>query len=390
VTALTVGRHQDDATNLVAVGDLHPNKEERPEPLFDRCEELLRAADITFGQVEVLFTNEGELQRFPSATPYIRVPPEYASALAYAGFDVVSCASNHAMDWGERAMLDSIENIRSHGVSVIGAGPNETSARQPATFEHAGNRVAILAYTSVAPPSCYATQDEAGVAPMRARTFYETIDYQAGTPPLVVTTPSTQDLERMEDDIRSAKSDADVVVVSLHWGVHHLAKTIADYQPIVAHAAIDAGAELVLGHHPHLLKAIEVYRGRTIFYSIGNFAFDGTRHRTVPDAKRHPRLRHYQALRAYGGMVESIGEPGSPPPRHSPDSTKTLIVSTTIAGGAVRNVSFIPTMINDLSQPVPLAPGDPEFQEVLSYLDWASSEFDHEFIVEDGRVTVSV
>jgi poly-gamma-glutamate synthesis protein (capsule biosynthesis protein) len=379
-----------EVTRLIAVGDLHPNKEERPESLFDRCLEVIRQGDITFGQIEVLFTNEGELQRFPSATPYIRVPPEYASSLAYAGFDVVSCASNHAMDWGERAMLDSIENIRSQGVSVIGAGRDEPSARQPAVVKHAGNRIAMLAYTSVAPPACYAIDSEAGVAPIRARTYYDTIDYQAGTPPLVVTAPWPDDLQAMTDDISQAKAIADVVIVSLHWGVHHLAKVIADYQPVVAHAAIDAGADLLIGHHPHLLKAIEVYKGKVIFYSIGNFAFDSIKRRTQPDRKRHARLRHYQDLRAYGGMVNAPGAPGAAPPRHSPDSSKTLIVAATIAGGEVKRVSFIPTLINDMSQPVPLTNDDEAFQTVIDYLDWASADFPHLFTPHNGDVVVSV
>jgi Bacterial capsule synthesis protein PGA_cap len=380
----------DTVTRIVAVGDLHPGQEERPEPLFEHCLDLLDAGDITFGQVEVTFSNKGQLQRFPSATTYIRVPPEYASALSNVGFNVVSCASNHAMDWGADAMLDSIANIEASGISVIGAGAEEARARAPAVFHHAGNRIVILAYTSVAPPDCHASEGVPGVAPMRARTFYEAIDYQPGTPPLVVTVPNQDDLTQLEQDIRVAKDIADVVIVSLHWGVHHLAKVVADYQPVVAHAAIDSGADLIVGHHPHVLKAIEIYRDRPIFYSIGNFAFDGVGHTITTDAKRHARKRHYQTLRAYGGVVKSSGEPGAPPPRHPPDSKKTVIVKVSVSQGRITRVSLVPTMINGVNQPVPQLPDDEGFEEILSYLEWLSEGFPHRFMVDNDEVLVSI
>jgi poly-gamma-glutamate synthesis protein (capsule biosynthesis protein) len=374
-------------TTFVAVGDIHPCKEERPEALFDHVADLIRGADIGFGQVEVLFSDIGELQRFPSATPYIHVPPDYAAALPKVGLDVVSCASNHALDWGPAAFLDSIANMRACGLAVAGGGTDERTAREPAVLDRGGNTVALLAYTSVAPPGCYATDTRPGVAPMRARTYYETMDYQAGTPPRVVTVAEAGDLAAMQSDIAAAKQSADVVVVSLHWGVHHIPKVIADYQPVVAHAAVDAGADLVVGHHPHLLKAVEVYRGVVIFYSIGNFAFDGTRHRTIPDAARHERLRHYQQLRSFGDRSESQTKDG-PPPRHPPDARKTVIVRATISDGAVSRVTFQPTLINDMSQPVPLESTTEDFDDVLGYMDWVSDDFSHCFVVDGDEVVV--
>src|SRR5262249_61262643 len=85
------------------------------------------------------------------------------------------------------------------------------------------------------------------------------------------------DVRAMEDDIRRAKQQADVVIMSIHWGLRHVPKTICTYQQPVAHAAIDAGADLILGHHAHSIKAIEVYKGKVCFYSIGNFMTTGAR-----------------------------------------------------------------------------------------------------------------
>src|SRR5204863_2660832 len=111
---------------------------------------------------------------------------------------------------------------------------------------------------------------------MRAHTYYDSRtrsameQYTPGTPPRVITVPFEEDLQVLQDDIANAKRQADAVVMSIHWGIDRIPKAICDYQPAVAHAAIDAGADLILGHHPHCLKAVEVYKGKVCFYSIGN------------------------------------------------------------------------------------------------------------------------
>ena len=110
---------------------------------------------------------------------------------------------------------------------------------------------------------------------MRAHTVYEAIEHdQPGTPVRIHTYPHREDLAAMCADIRAAKQQADVVAVSHHWGIHFVPYVLADYQPDVARAAIDAGADIVLGHHAHILKAVEIYKGKPIFYSLCNFATD--------------------------------------------------------------------------------------------------------------------
>src|SRR5258706_13164130 len=103
---------------------------------------------------------------------------------------------------------------------------------------------------------------------MRAQTFYEPYEFQPGSPARVVTVPHAADLEDLVRDVKQAKQNADLVFVSLHWGVHFTSRP-CDYQPVVAHAAIDAGANAILGHHPHRPQGIEVYKDTVIFYSIG-------------------------------------------------------------------------------------------------------------------------
>ena len=111
---------------------------------------------------------------------------------------------------------------------VISAGKNIAAAREPAIVECNGVKVAFLAYCSVLRDGYQAESNKPGAAPMRAHSFYVSEDYQPGTPPRVVTVPYEEDLEALQEDIRKAKRQADVVVMSIHWGLHHMPKTICD------------------------------------------------------------------------------------------------------------------------------------------------------------------
>ena len=231
--------------------------------------DTLASAAIRFAQVERTYSERGELQ--PHGGAHGRLPPHMASVLTDCGFNVASVAGSHAMDWGPDALLDTIELLRGMGIQTIGAGRNLAEARRPAIFDCNGLRIAMLAYCSVLHEGHAAGPDAPGVAPMRATARFEPVDYQPGVPPRVVTTPDEQDLADLIADVRAANQQADTVVLSLHWGVHFVPRLIADYQKTVAQAAFAAGAELILGHHAHVPKAIEVVGGKTCFYSLSNF-----------------------------------------------------------------------------------------------------------------------
>ena len=133
-----------------------------------------------------------------------------ASVFADCGFNVVSVASNHAMDWGPEALLDTIELLRGMGIETAGAGRNLAEARKPAIIECKGLRIALLAYCSVLHEFYAAGPDKPGVAPLRAHIRYEPVDYQPGVPPRVVTTPDEEDLAGLLADVRAAKQAADM------------------------------------------------------------------------------------------------------------------------------------------------------------------------------------
>jgi poly-gamma-glutamate capsule biosynthesis protein CapA/YwtB (metallophosphatase superfamily) len=131
-----------------------------------------------------------------------------------------------------------------------------------------------LAYTTTIPLGYEATADRPGIAPIRVQTYYEPLYYtvQPGMPAKVVNVIDREDLAVVREEVCRMKEDADAVVVSFHWGVAYRAP--APYQPELAHAVIEAGADLVVGHHAHILQGVEVYQEVPIFYSLSNFVFD--------------------------------------------------------------------------------------------------------------------
>ena len=342
---------------LVAVGDVGPLRDDA-ELLFDPTRHLLRSADITFGQLEKSLTDRGTQQLYLNKS-LGRTHPRVAGVIADAGFDVMSFASNHALGFSSEGLGDTISNLTGHGVQVIGAGPDIAAARRPAVFEVDQMTVGFLAYCSVVPRGFEATSTKSGVAPMRARTFYEQRDWQPGTPPRIITQPFAEDLAALRDDIRSLRSAVDVLVVSHHWGVHYVPAVIADYQFEVGRASIDAGADMVLGHHPHILKGIEIYRDKPILYSIGSFALEHP-------AKDVAGTELAELIKQYSLTIDPRWERYAFPV----DSQKTVIVKCTLAGGHIERVALLPAWINPQAQAELLSADDPRSDDVLDYLRW--------------------
>jgi poly-gamma-glutamate synthesis protein (capsule biosynthesis protein) len=327
---------------LLAVGDVALRVTD-PQAQLAGIAPVLRSGDIVFGQLETPLTNEGTRQLFPgfrgASGNVARDADATAGHLADAGFTVMSFAGNHTMDRSAQAMLNSVTAAEKRGIRIVGAGENLAAAREPAIVEKGGTQVGFLAYCSVLPRGYDATPARAGVAPLRARTFYEQVDWQAGTPPRIVTLADTADLAALQDDVRQLREQVDVVVVSMHWGIHFEPGTIADYQYEAAHAAIDAGADVILGHHGHVIKGIEYYRGKPVFYSLGNVTL-------------LPRGDAGEPLTADGRV----------------DAQQTMIAKLTIEGGEISRVAVIPCWLDLRLEPEVIPPGDPRFADSLAYL----------------------
>jgi len=292
----------------------------------------------------------------------------------------VTHASNHCFDYGPEALVDSIEVLRRNGIKAAGVGRNIEEARSPVILERKGTRIAFLDYNSVLPEEYEAREDKPGCAPMKIATYYEPQEFEPGTPPKVITIPRAEHVAAMETDIKRAKAGADVVVVSFHWGIHFVAGALADYQFVVGHKAIDAGADLILGSHPHIIKGIEVYKRKVIFYSLGNFAEESPHHLPLP-----PGIKENRMSKIYRkGEQEISARYGGPIDKHY-----AIMASVLIRDKTVNKVSFVPIWINDRSEPRFTTRNEPEFQQALDYTKKCSRDLGTEFTVSGDEVVVS-
>jgi poly-gamma-glutamate synthesis protein (capsule biosynthesis protein) len=347
-----------------AVGDVGPKRAE-PGSIFARTPDLADC-DVLFGQMEVVLTDHASAA--PNAKLALRSSPSTARALKQAGFAAMSVAGNHAMDFGAQGLLETVKHLREAGVAPCGGGAMLAEARQPAIVEANGRRVAFLAYSSILPAGFAAEANKPGCAPMWAHTHYEQIEPdQPGTGARVRSFADKVHLAALIEDVRAAKREADVVAVSLHWGVHFVRAVLADYQREVAHAAIDAGAGMIIGHHPHILKAVEIYRGRPVFYSLGNFAIE------QPSA-----FKEDVHLDAAFKDISKLGGAWRPGEKYMipPDTRLTLVARCVVDGKGDISLRLRPHWIDDNSDPWALEGDDPRFGEVLAYLSEVTAEAD--------------
>lgn len=372
-------------TILAAVGDLMVNRDNQ-DSLFEHSRSVLTAADITFGNCESVYAEEGS--RNPAARGEIRAHPRNAKALASAGFDAVTFANNHHLDSGYEAFFRTLEVLSELGIEVCGAGADLESARKPAIVERNGTRVAFLGYSSILFPGYEAGRGKPGCVPLRVHTHYQQVEIeQPGSGPEIRTFTKEEDIDALIVDVKQAKEQADVVVVSPHWGVHFSPVVVADYETEVGRAAIDAGADLVLGHHQHILKPVQVYRGKVIFHGLGNFAVDCA-HNATP-GEESPALLEMQSLYPefkFGWRDESPGYP------FHPDSRLTMIARCRITGGQIRQVSYVPCYIRPTGEPEALTATNEHFEEVAGYVEeiTAAVGFDTRFVRHGDEVIVEV
>jgi poly-gamma-glutamate synthesis protein (capsule biosynthesis protein) len=330
---------------------------EKPETIFQHVADVLRSADITFGNSEQTYAEGGYLIRGHGTNSESRNLP----AVVSAGFDVISLANNHTLDWGTGILLETMKKLKSAGLAYVGAGNNIDEARRPVILERKGNRVGILAFSSVHPRGYEADVDKPGLNPVRIWTIYEQTDYQPGTPPRIVTIPYKEDLAAMVASIRKLKSEVDVVVVSMHWGQHIIPRVIPEYCIDVGHAAVDAGADLILGTHTHIGKGIEMYRGKAIFYSTGNFAAEIGPSQTGGAGGEFAR----KLVEKYGAVVD----PECPTFALPHESRRTMIVKALIEDGKLKRVSYIPCFVNKNAEPEIVKRSSPLAQEVYDYFE---------------------
>jgi len=211
---------------------------------FAGTREILQQGDIVIGNLESPLAISGV--EFTDKKFRFKTRPQAAAALKNAGFTHLSLANNHILDYGENGLRQTLAALDANSLIYSGAGVNLAAARTAGMIDRKGVKVAFLSYSLTYPEEFFAGEEKAGTAPGYAAFF--------------------------SADIAQAKKNADCVIVAFHWGGEGEDRP-KPYQISAAHKAVDAGADIIIGHHPHVLQGIEFYKNRVIFYSLGNFAF---------------------------------------------------------------------------------------------------------------------
>lgn len=249
------GNEDEDIVTLVATGDvlLARYVEQRMRATgdytlpFAKVADFLKSADVTFGNLETPILDGVTT---PKDSTTFRADPKTVKGLQFAGYDVMSVANNHTMNYQIPGLTNTLKELKKAGILTSGGGKNQDFARAPAVVEVKGKTIAFLSYVDTKiPPRNYgiANYNTAGLAGM--------------------------DIEAMKNDVKNASAAYDIVVVSMHSGTEYK-KEPTQLQKDFAHAAIDSGASAVIGAHPHVVQPVEYYGNGVIFYSLGNFVFD--------------------------------------------------------------------------------------------------------------------
>lgn len=349
------------ALTLLSVGDIILGA--NAEPLFESVNPVLHQADVVLGQLEVPYTT-----RDRHAVEHGRVPANL-KPLITAGFDVLTLASNHLMDAGEEGIEDTVQWLREHQIPYTGGGMDIAESRRPAVVEREGTRFGFLNYNCVGPKECWATSEKPGCAYVHVITHYELDHATPGGPPNIYTWVESKTLRAMQEDIARLRSQCDVLAVSLHKGIAHTPAKLAEYEHQVSFAAIDAGADVVFGHHAHILKGIEVYKGKAIFHGLCNFVA------YLPLLAPKPNQDPLSWARRRRELFGFDPDPEYPTYPFHPDAKHTIIAKCTVEDKRIARMSFIPCLV-DKQAALHVLGRDERGQAVFDYMNRITRDAD--------------
>ncbi len=346
---------------VCAVGDVFVEREQ-PASMFTAVAPLFEGGDIKFGNCEGAYTRTPA--RPPSAAHMVVSGPANITGLSEVGFDVMACANNHFVDGGHSAMLETLDRLKALGIATVGAGADLSGAHRPARLERNGVAVEVLAYTCVHPAGYEARMGVPGLATLRVLTHYwaDPLFWNPGMQPEIATFATQSALETLRTDVGAARSRADVVMVSFHWGDSSRPVKLQDYEMQLGRAAVDAGADVVLGHHHHCLRGVELYLGKPILYGLGSFAFDlrDIEKRFSQDALRKMRERN-------GDYAFGLRE-GYPSFPFHPEYRQTVLARIVLVPKQEPEVTLVPCMVRPAGHPEPLPRGSAEAARWAEYM----------------------
>jgi len=337
--------------HVMLTGDLILD-EPGPDAFFEPSRALLGSADLVVGHVEVPHTLRGTEQSTDVPAP--PADPAHLAALARAHVGVATLAGNHMHDAGPHGIADTVATLRGLGIATTGAGMNLAEARVPAIVERRGRRIGVLSYNAVGPREGWATSRKPGCAYVKVLTHYELDHASPGGPPTVYTFCAPESLEAMAADIAALRPQVELLVVAFHKGVGHVPARVEHYERELGRAAVDAGADVVVGHHAHLARGVELHRGKPVYHGLGNFV-TVTRALSVQGNDSPERLAWAKRRQQLFGFAPDPAMPAYP---FRPESRHTLLASVRLQADGRLEAGLVPCWIDGEARPVPLAPAD--------------------------------
>jgi poly-gamma-glutamate capsule biosynthesis protein CapA/YwtB (metallophosphatase superfamily) len=359
---------------LVSTGDLAPlySSSDRKWPTSELWE-CLRSADLTMTNLELPLTT-ADTPTDKAIT--LRADPNIAPSLREKGIDLATVANNHALDYGPEGLAETIDALRSAGIAAVGGGADLEKAMQPALLSVSGYQVAVFGLASTLPPGYAAGPRRPGIAPIRVLSRFRidntTLDEQPGMSPWVETEAVAEDVSLVCERIAEVRAEVDLLVVQVHWGIPNgwcaaFQGPLADYQRPLAHSLVDAGADLIVGHHPHTVHGVE-RRGRALIaYSLGNFLF----HSMGTDGE----LTLGDNYPPYN--LESLG---------TGEALETVVLEVEVEEDHMKEARFLPARMDDNGEPELLYGTDS--RDVLRRLVELSSRLDAPMELLDDKAVI--
>jgi poly-gamma-glutamate capsule biosynthesis protein CapA/YwtB (metallophosphatase superfamily) len=352
--------------SVLLVGDMVPSRRlcKAGTPMgeeFRKTVALLDGADIVFGNLEAPLSTHGAPRE---KLINFRSDPAIAADLRAIGFDILSLANNHSMDYGGDALVETIQVLNKNGIRTVGAGGDIAEASEPVVIVAGEWRVGFVAWSCLPTFGSAASSNRPGHSPLNVRTAFEMDNRinieEPGHAPTVKTWIDAEELAAAQDAVRALKGKVDFTVASVHWG-YGSGPDLAQYQPAVGRALIDAGADLVVGHHVHAVLAVEAYKNRAILYSTGGFIAQ------QPREGQSPRIV---------ALLDQM----------SPDGYAAVVDATPDGG---YDLKLVPTMTD--KDGLPKVVTGPEFRRIAKQLESLSETLGTEVRSDgNGRLVVSL
>jgi poly-gamma-glutamate synthesis protein (capsule biosynthesis protein) len=367
---------------MVSVGDLLMQCDCDAAPLFQNVKDEITKADVSLGQGEVVFTDRGDPTYVDLFCTQIKGAwPSHLKTIKDAGFDVLTLCSNHIWDLGRNGLQDTIDTCDQNGLLHTGAGMTLEEASKAAVKEVDGIRYGFLGYNCTGPIGSWAQMDKPGCNYLHSVTAFEYPVPCVGGLPTRYAYPIQEDLERMMREVEALRPQVDVLSVSFHKGVGFIPAAISQHEHAITHAAIDAGADVVFGHHGHILKGVEVYKGKAIFHDLSNFMavsdLDGKPYFRYGSKKEHRVQNNYtyeqkiarerEFNRRNGGPFV-WGPLGTQVSWPVPETKYTIIAKCYVVDGRIDKVTYVPCMFDDDGYLSVLKRNDPDALQLFDYM----------------------